>query len=228
MRYHNPIPSSNNDNCSAILVDKVARAYELKNRIELHPSILLSINFIFHTRASNFVNSMVLPTTANSLSAACIRIAAEGLTEEIEDKPISDQIISRFSLAGWFNNQFNHGELNMEISRELSVENVRAYIAKHGGVSMVELERYFDDTKGKSAIEMQADNCSNVVVWSGMSAKFCSVVMELEESGKVEMKPTPLIVYITDGRRLDMPIAEVVKHYTSPHWLPIEYNIINS
>ncbi len=116
----------------------------------------------------------------------------------------------------------------MEISKELSVENVKASIAKHGGVSMVEREGYLDDTKGKSAIEMQADNCSNVVVWSGMSAKFCSVVMELEESGKVEMKPTPLLVYITDGRRLDMPIAEVVKHYTSPHWLPIEYNIINS
>lgn len=116
----------------------------------------------------------------------------------------------------------------MEISRELSVENVRAYIAEHGGVSMVELERYFDDTKGKSAVSLEGDNYSNLIVWSGMSLKFCNVVMELEATGEVEMKPTPLLVYITDGRRLDMPIAEVVKHYTSPHWLPIEYNIINS
>jgi hypothetical protein len=44
------------------------------------------------------------------MTAACIRIAAESLTEENEDKPISDQINSRFSLAGWFNNQFNQGE----------------------------------------------------------------------------------------------------------------------
>ncbi len=104
MIYHNPIPSSNNDNCSAILVDKVARAYELKNRIELQPPISPFINFILHTRASNFVNSIVQSATAKSLSAACIRIAVESLTEEIEDKPISDQVRTRFSLAGWFNN----------------------------------------------------------------------------------------------------------------------------
>ncbi len=110
MIYHNPIPSSNNDNCSAILVDKVARAYELKNRIELHPPISPFIKFILHTRASNFVNSMVQSATAMDLSAASRRIASEGLAEEIEDKPISDQIDSRFSLAGWFNNQFNQGE----------------------------------------------------------------------------------------------------------------------
>jgi hypothetical protein len=47
---------------------------------------------------------MVQSATAMDLSAASRRIASEGLAEEIEDNPISYQVRTRFSLAGWFNN----------------------------------------------------------------------------------------------------------------------------
>ena len=104
MIYPNPISSSNFANFPATLVDIVARAHKLKNRIEVQLPTLPFLIFILHTRASNFVNSMVQSATAMDLSAASRRIASEGLAEEIEDNPISYQVRTRFSLAGWFNN----------------------------------------------------------------------------------------------------------------------------
>jgi hypothetical protein len=102
--YHNQIPSSNYVEFPAALVDKVARAHKLKNRIEVQPPTLSLITIILRTRASNFVNLMVQSVTAKSLSTVIRWVAVESLIEEIENKPISSQINSRFSLAGWFNN----------------------------------------------------------------------------------------------------------------------------
>ena len=226
MIYHNQFSSSNNVDFPATLVDIVARAYELKNRIELHPSILLSINFILHTRASNFVNSMVQSATTKSLSAASRRIAAEGLIAEIESKPISNQINLRFTLEGWFKNQFNQGVLIMEISRELTVENVIAFIKKvGGGVSFVELINHFKDTNGCKELSIRGNSYSNIVLWTGMSEKFCDVMENVEASSEIEMVQVDTLVYVIDGIRPRLPIVKSMRHYKSPRWLPVAYDL---
>lgn len=226
MHYLNQIFSSNNDNLPATLVDIIARAYELKNRIEIQPPIIFFINFIPYVRASNFVNSMAQSAIAKSLSAASRRIASEGLAEEIEDNPVSSQINSRFSLAGGFSNQFNQGELIMEISKELTLENVIAFIKElGGGVSFVELKKHFKGTSGNKEFSIRGNNYSNIVLWADMSEEFCDVMENIEASGEIEMLPTTPIVYACDGMMLRLPIAQSMRHYKSPRWLPVAFDL---
>lgn len=114
----------------------------------------------------------------------------------------------------------------MEISKELTVENVIAFIKDlGGGVSFVELKNHFRDTSGNKQFCIRGNSYSNIVIWSDMSEKFCDVMENVEASDEIEMLPTNPIVYASDGMMLKLPIAESMIHYKSPRWLPVAYDL---
>ena len=114
----------------------------------------------------------------------------------------------------------------MEISRELTVENVIAFIKKvGGGVSFVELINHFKDTNGCKELSIRGNSYSNIVLWTGMSEKFCDVMENVEASSEIEMVQVNPVVYVIDGILLRLPIAQSMRHYKSPRWLPVAYDL---
>lgn len=114
----------------------------------------------------------------------------------------------------------------MEISRELTVENVIAFIKKvGGGVSFVELINHFKDTNGCKELSIRGNSYSNIVLWTGMSEKFCDVMENVEASSEIEMVQVDTLVYVIDGIRPRLPIVKSMRHYKSPRWLPVAYDL---
>ena len=114
----------------------------------------------------------------------------------------------------------------MEISRELTVENVIAFIKKvGGGVSFAELKNYFRDTSGIKQFSIRGNSYSNIVLWCDMSEKFCDVMENVEASCEIEMVQVNPVVYVIDGILLRLPIAQSMRHYKSPRWLPVAYDL---
>lgn len=109
------------------------------------------------------------------------------------------------------------------------IQELEAYIAKTGTVSMVEIEAFCHksgmDTKGKQAFGM-ADK--NVWFWFGMSDAFADVMLELQARNEVAPKPTTILVYAIDGAAPKVPVASSripPGGYKKPRWLPVVFNV---
>jgi hypothetical protein len=114
----------------------------------------------------------------------------------------------------------------MEISKELTVKNVLAFIKKlGGGVSFAELKNHFKDTSGNKEFRIRGNSYSNIVIWADMSEKFCDVMENVEASCEIEMVQVNPAVYVIDGILLRLPIAQSMRHYKSPRWLPVAYDL---
>jgi hypothetical protein len=97
-------------------------------------------------------------------------------------------------------------------------------------VSFVELGRVLEangvQPKGNESLWLT--EYPNTILWSGMSAEFCEVVMRLRNSGLVTWKPTSFLAYMADGECLRLPLAKrpSKKGYRKPHWAPIVFNAV--
>lgn len=64
----------------------------------------------------------------------------------------------------------------------------------------------------------------NLIIWENTSADFNNAIVELEQADKLEMKPLgqseALLVYAYGGTLLDLPIADRLENYSTPHWIP--------
>ncbi|KAF5059811.1 hypothetical protein DSECCO2_332310 [anaerobic digester metagenome] len=102
------------------------------------------------------------------------------------------------------------------------------YIKTHPGTSYVEIERLFD----KLGFEWAGDyclcssKCSNVIYWSGWNNEAVQILNELQEEGFIEKTPTEPVIYLIDGKGLNLPLVKSFKQYKNPHWLPIVFNRI--
>jgi len=74
--------------------------------------------------------------------------------------------------------------------------------------------------KGDRAIYVK----KNLIIWDGTTADFNNAIVELEKANKILMKPLSpteaLIAYAYDGVMLDLPMADRIENYSTPHWIP--------
>jgi len=94
---------------------------------------------------------------------------------------------------------------------------ILGYIRKNGDASFANIMDLFgDEAKGEWAKEA----LPNLVLWAGMSSSLIEALNIIQP--QTELKPCHLLVYLADGRLLQMPIAK--RHpktgYAEPHWLP--------
>ena len=92
------------------------------------------------------------------------------------------------------------------------------------GVSFVEIEDYFDevgfDYHGKEQLNSSKNN--KIIYWSDWNKQACELISELLKNKQIEMTPTPLWVYLVDGKVLAVPVYE--KNKSFEQWLPVEFN----
>lgn len=96
------------------------------------------------------------------------------------------------------------------------------YIRKHDHVSMVEAIRILGehiDPKGNIAI--CHSEFENIILWTGTSEAANGILLDLFQSGLIHWKTTRVLVYMTDGAALNLPLAKGLRAYKTPRWLPV-------
>ncbi|MCN0156676.1 pathogenicity island protein [Staphylococcus epidermidis] len=100
------------------------------------------------------------------------------------------------------------------------------YIKNNTGTSFVEIEKVFEqndfDYTGQGAYTSAENN--NIVFWYGWNKQAFDVVSELVNEGLIDMKICELVIYMVDGKELNLP---VLKSYDidTYHWLPITFSV---
>lgn len=95
------------------------------------------------------------------------------------------------------------------------------YITEYDHVTFVELRKVW-------AAHIQADgnhaivlgNNPNVILWVGVSDRFCGLYDLLLKQG-VTLEPGSYLAYLIDGGTLNLPVVKRVMTYKTPHWLPV-------
>jgi hypothetical protein len=101
-----------------------------------------------------------------------------------------------------------------------------ALVRERDTVSFVEAEQLCKqlgvDHRGNMAL-MLGDPEANVVLWAGMSDAFFLSIRSLIERRQIFVWPSMSLVYIIDGKLLDLPTVRAKrpkKRYSRPTWLP--------
>ncbi|OHQ92727.1 MULTISPECIES: pathogenicity island protein [Staphylococcus] len=100
------------------------------------------------------------------------------------------------------------------------------YIKNNTGTSFVEIEKVFEqndfDYTGQGAYTSAENN--NIVFWYGWNKQAFDVVSELVNEGLIDMKICEPVIYMVDGKELNLP---VLKSYDidTYHWLPITFSV---
>ena len=92
---------------------------------------------------------------------------------------------------------------------------------------MVELERLLEH----NYIDYKAEGytwwsgyCENIIFWCGFKREIPIAIKELQAEGKIRIDIAQPIVYMTDGKMLNLPLVKSNRNYKTPHWLPIVLN----
>jgi len=92
-------------------------------------------------------------------------------------------------------------------------------LLKRDCVSFAEIAR-LPGAKGPLAIYAGGKDCSNIVIWSGLSQAIIDEIEGLRAAGVIEFKNASLLTYAIDGQYLGLPLAKRRTHYRVPHWAP--------
>ncbi len=95
-------------------------------------------------------------------------------------------------------------------------------IQKRPGTSFAELFG-IEGFAGEMNMFWEPQNASNIIIWSGVSQEAADAFNDLIGSKAIEMRPTQFLTYLVDGRTLTLPLAKQLRHYKSPHWLPVAF-----
>ena len=93
-------------------------------------------------------------------------------------------------------------------------------LVKRGSVSFVELSK-IDGFKGNLSMELDD---KNIILWDGISKEFLHSLEELMKEKRIYLKSTTILVYMADGAMLRLPIANSLRKYKNPRWLPVVFN----
>jgi len=80
----------------------------------------------------------------------------------------------------------------------------------------------------KEGISVEGDQAllkaENLIIWDNMNTEFIESLLELEKDEILKMEPlskaNALMVYAYSGVTLDLPIADRIEPYSTPHWIP--------
>jgi hypothetical protein len=113
-----------------------------------------------------------------------------------------------------------HG-LGMSKMRVLTRNNVLRYVQEKGDVSFAELEntfRGFSDP-GDEGCAFEIGN--NLILWTGMSREAFNLIEGLFLEKAIDFRTSSHLVYLLNGRTLNLPLAKQRKSYKDPRWLPV-------
>lgn len=94
------------------------------------------------------------------------------------------------------------------------------YIRKYGGVSFVELEKNIEGFKGDKALHFP--DYPNLILWPWVSPEAAEALNSI--TALIEIKPCHFLVYMTDGKIPDIPIAKRAMAYKSERWIPVTFS----
>jgi hypothetical protein len=102
-------------------------------------------------------------------------------------------------------------------------DQIKEFIRSRDNVSFPELMKAIPDSAGDRAICHDNDN---LILWGDMSQPFVDTLEALLADGSIEFKRVSLaeiamIHSCTRDSLPDSPIAEGIRKYKTPHWLPV-------
>ena len=105
-------------------------------------------------------------------------------------------------------------------------ELIKNYLSTKRGVSFAEIDRMLDNYNikhnGTKCIYFNKD--SNIIAWIDMSEDYMNAILELEEEKVTDMKPCEFIIYMVDGKVLNLPVVKKARNYKELHWAPCVLN----
>jgi hypothetical protein len=103
------------------------------------------------------------------------------------------------------------------------------YIRTHDWATYLESEKVlapYIEVKEDGVIAMAG--YANVVVWEGVGSAFVEIVNEVMRTLQVVRHPVPAMDYIIQGSHIALPLAESLRAYATPHWLPLCFRPIEN
>ncbi len=102
-------------------------------------------------------------------------------------------------------------------------EEVYKFIKEHEGTSYVELEELFNRLgfNWQGNLEICSDVNDNVVFWAGWNKEAIELINDLQRESLIEKVPGHYVMYILDGKTMNLPLVRGYKEYKTPHWLPV-------
>lgn len=95
-------------------------------------------------------------------------------------------------------------------------------------LSFVEVEQFFRDNGINPVGDLTYELANkNVIFWAGLSWEALDVLEPLINR-KLFLHPADLLVYLIDGRTMQLPIAKRLPAvgYKDPHWLPVCFRTV--
>jgi len=124
-----------------------------------------------------------------------------------------------------YKNYTNERKKNMTTDMKTEVLN---YIKKNGDTSYADLEQLFDslhfDWNGDLAIASAVNN--TIFFWYGWNEAAAGITTDLVHDGQLFREATQPLIYLIDGKCLDLPLAKALIKYKKPHWLPVIFTAI--
>lgn len=90
------------------------------------------------------------------------------------------------------------------------------------GVTFVELEHHVDGFSG----DMELFIMDNIVLWQGISTEAMEAISELMKAKLIKPDPANPLVYVIDGKVIDLPLVKNNVNYKKPRWLPVVFSYI--
>ena len=96
------------------------------------------------------------------------------------------------------------------------------YILDLNHVSFVELRKFLEPYMPVDGdLAMGYPHYPKIRIWWNMSEEMWQVVKKIMSHGKVELKPTPPLLYRMDGFVTKLPVVKRVYQYKTDRWLPM-------
>jgi len=93
------------------------------------------------------------------------------------------------------------------------------FIGDRKGVSFVEVERRFPEIMVGQP--MVWENDKNWVYWEGWNADAWSLMHDLKRDKVLDFDPCSMLIYLIDGKALELPMVKSMRSYKTPHWMPL-------
>ena len=104
-------------------------------------------------------------------------------------------------------------------------EQIVELVEERRSVSFAELENMIPGFGGgDKQWVLEGEGFSNIIMWVGLTDAACDALEELRAARRIHPTPASFLVYLIDGRMLQLPLAKRKRHYKKPHWAPIVFN----
>lgn len=99
--------------------------------------------------------------------------------------------------------------------------NIIQYVKENNQASFVELKKAILGFSGDEVFCLYG--YPNIVLWVGISQKAINALEELINDHQLYMQHSNPLIYMLDGKGLNLPIAKSIRNYKDKRWLPVVF-----